>query len=594
MMGVKNHQLVVALAICHWLSVAGAQTVLTAQVWSTFIYTRYGERTPFIFPNSLTLTPLGAQQLFQAGASFRQRYVEPVINPEVEYTTIRNISPYQLSQDQLTILSTDDQYISASAQAFLQGLYPPLESSSNYTYITGLSNLANGTNVVAPLNGIQYPNILTASSNDLNSIWVAGMNDCPMYTSSASDYYASSEYETIEADTQSFYSSLQPDFLDGYFSNASVGYYDAYYIYDYLSYAYTHNTTVAETLSPEDLTRAEILADDWVFAMNANTTASGSTAGDHIRAIAGRTLANKILEAFYTTINTQGRANKMTLLFGSFEPMVSFAALAQLVNEQNAAFYDTPAPGSSFVFELFSLLTANDTAAYPDSSDLYVRFFYQNGTGDYSSLVAYPLFGRSPSEIMMPLEDFIMGIQDFMIFSVADWCTTCGSYSVFCPAFEGTDTSSSTSGSSSESESSTHHAVSPAVGGVIGAVVTLVVAGLLFGLVMLFGGVRMHRVQTKRRSELGGFKGAEKLASDQDLTLPKGVAGPEGPPDAAPAPIRGHERVGSWELKDQAKAEEAQGRSLHASNIQAGRPSFEDDDINVNPFAHPVKPHDQV
>lgn len=570
---------------------ASSQTVLTEQVLSTFIFTRYGDSTPFVLPTARTLTPFGAQQLYTAGAKIRGRYLLPGDDGATQTTNIYGISTYQLVYDQLSILSTSDQYVSASAQAFLQGLYPPLETGSNYTYIPGQSTVQNGTNLVAPLNGYQYPQIVTASNNDLNWIWVNGMDDCPAYTASTGDYYNSAAFQSIQNSTASFYAGLEPTLLDGVFSDVSIGYFDAYYIYDYLNYASIHNTTAAALLSPEDLTKAKILADDWVFALNADLSVSGTTPGDHIRAIAGQTLATRILEAFDTTINTQGTSDKMTLLFGSFEPMVALASLVGLASQQNAAFYNLPAPGSSFIFELFSLQDAtNDT--YPETSDIYVRFLYQNGTDSDSSLVEYPLFGLSPSQTMISFSEFATGLQAFMIYDVANWCSTCNSFSVFCPAFVSPTGNLNTGNGLSPA----HKGLSAAVAGVIGAVVALVVAALLFVALMLLAGFRLHRVHTKRRSELGGFKGAEKLASDQDLTLPKGGAGAVVVPAGDPIPARGHERVGSWELKDQAKAQQEQGRGLgaSASDARPRRPSYEDDDMPINQFTPPVAPHDHV
>ena len=509
-----------------------------------------------------------------------------------ESTGISGIASYQIEHDQMTVISSDDQYVFASALAFMQGLYQPLQTSSNYTDIAGQSTIENGTNLVAPLDGYQYPNINSVSSNDLNSIWVSGMNDCPSYLASTNDYYGSNAFDSIQNSTVSFYKSLEPELLDGIFSDASVGYYDAYYIYDYLNYASIHNTTAAQLLSPEDLTKAKILADDWVFALNADIDTSGTTPGDHIRAIAGRTLATRILQAFYTTINNQGTSDKMTLMFGSFEPMVAFLALSGLISPQNAAFYNVPEPGASFIFELHSL-QAEDVDTYPSTSDIFVKFLYQNGTGPDSSLLAYPLFGLSPSQTLISLIDFISGLENFMLFNVEDWCTTCNSFSVFCPAFTGTDGSLDPT----TTLSSSRKRLSPAVTGVIGAGVALAVAALLFGAILLLGGVRMHRVQRKRQSDLAGFKGGKKLASDQDLAIPKGGTGAvavQSEDLAYPAPVKGHERIGSWELKAQAKAEEVEGRVIGPTTMRPRRPSYEEDDTPINPFTPPVAPHDHV
>lgn len=563
-----------------------AQTVLREHIWSSVIYTRYGDRTPYILPTANTLTPLGATQMYSAGNRFRDRYLTSA--PGNGNTVIHGISPYQLDNDQVSITSLNDQFIVGSAQAFMQGLYPPLQASSNATFINGQSQLSNGSNIVSPLNGYQYPQIGTASPLDLNSIWLMGANNCPIYSKSRIEYFSSAFYENLLENNRQFYQSLQPALLNGIFVNSSVNYLNAYLIYDYLNYGSIHNSSFVNDLSFEDLTRAKILADNWVWATYGNTSASGLTEGDYIRAIAGRTVANRIVQALYGNINTAGSFAKLTLLFGGFEPIVSFAALAGLASEQNSQFLGIPEYGSSMVFELFSL-TENDTGSYPATTDLNVRFFFQNGTDESSELIAYPLFGNGPSGISMTLNDFIAGMQKFMMLSVADWCETCASYSIFCPAFKVNGGDSGVGAGRGSPKSG----LSSVVAGVIGAFVTLAVIGLLIGAAMIFGGARLYRQRSKRRSELNGFKGGEKLASDQDLTIPKGSSGAT-VAVVGSAPARGHERVGSWELGDQRKAEEAQLPGLKSSGALGRRPSFQDDDLHVSPFADPVKPNERV
>ena len=425
--------------------------------------------------------------------------------------------------------------------------------------------------------------------NDDNSIWIAGEVSCPAYTASAYEYYTSPEYAIILDTSAEFYEGLEEDFLSGIFTNSSVGYFDAYYIWDYLQYGFIHNTSIADHISEETLLHARALADQLTFALNGNTSASGSTPGDQIRAIGGRTLATRIVEALYTNIDTSGKYDKMTLLFGSYEPMVSFAALAGLASEQNPQFYSIPDPGSSMVFELFSL-SVNDTGEYPDRSDLNVRFLFQNGTGDGTQLISYSLFGGDPSQDFITFSEFVSGMEAIWMPSVADWCDVCSSFSVFCPAFVG-DGGSSPSNPTYGAEPPSHRGISPAVAGVIGAVVTLVVVGILAAVLALLGGLRVYKIKTKGRSDLGGFKGGEKLASDADLTVAKAKVGGivTGPPAG-----RLHERVGSWELGDQTKARDAQIPNLGSSDLPERRPSFEDDELHVHPLAAPVKPDDHV
>ena len=63
------------LAVAANLLTVQAQDVLRRQVVSTFIYTTYGDRTPMAWSQEPVLTPLGAQQLYEAGVNFRQRYI---------------------------------------------------------------------------------------------------------------------------------------------------------------------------------------------------------------------------------------------------------------------------------------------------------------------------------------------------------------------------------------------------------------------------------------------------------------------------------------------------------------------------------------
>ena len=570
---------------------AGAQTVLSEQIWASVVFSLYGDRTPYILPETYTLTPLGAQQLYSAGSGFRDRYVSAPHSLLSEYignTVIDGISEFQLDSNQVTIESTADQFIVASAQAFVQGLYPPLQLSSNDTSTTSQSTLANGSNVIAPLYGYQYPQIYTASMNDENSIWISGEVSCPAYTTSSDDYYASTEYATTLDATANFYAGLQQDFLDGVFTNSSVGYFDAYYIWDYLQYGFIHNASIATHISVDALLRARALADELVFALNGNTSASDN----QIRAIGGKTLATRVAQSLYTNIDTSGQYDKLTLLFGSFEPMVSFAALAGLASEANPQFFSIPLPGSSMVFELFSL-SVNGTGDYPDMSDLNVRFLFQNGTGDGSELISYALFGTDPSQIMS-FDEFVAGMENIWMPSVAEWCDICGSFSVFCPAFVGDSGNGSSSGPSYGAGSSSHSRISPAVAGVIGAIVTLVVVAIVTAIVALLGGLRVYRIKAKSRSDLGGFKGGEKLASDPDLTASKGKVGATITGVRSPPAGGLHERVGSWELGDQVKAKDAQIPNLGSSDLPEGRPSFEDDELHVSPFASPLKPDDRV
>ncbi|KAA6406688.1 MAG: hypothetical protein FRX48_09411 [Lasallia pustulata] len=552
-------------------------------IWSSVIFTRYGDRTPIIVPQESVLTPVGAQQLYSAGSYFRNRYVAPLDQDGAASLAINDISKYEVDSTQVFTMSTVDEHIATSAQAFLQGLYPPLSISSNNTGNNSIP--ANGSNIEAPLGGYQYSQIYTVGELDLNSIYIAGEINCPAYDNAASAYFGTPEFQQTQAATQSFYASLEALIPAQELPEAFIGYENAYAIFDYLNYVYTHNTTV--NLSTDDLTRARILADQWVYAINGNVTENSAAEGVGSRTfstISGQTLVAEILRLLFTNIQSEGIQGKINLLFGSFEPMTAFAALANLPNI-NANFYGLPVYGSSMVFELFGV-GESSSAPYPDLKDLNVRFLFRNSTDPSSELISYPLFGHGPSQTDMSFQDFVQNMENIMLASVGDWCTVCNSTSVFCASFVNDTSNNSTDDGSDSLPEKVKDSMRPAVAGVIGAIIALFLAGLVLGAVILVGGIRFYRTKTKRRSQLGGFRGGERLASDQDLTLRNGGAG-------ATVTNNGHEQAGSWELKETGKWKKANDGDLQNISLPR-RASYEDDDVAVSPQAEPVKVDERV
>lgn len=89
-------------------------------------------------------------------------------------------------------------------------------------------------------------------------------------------------------------------------------------------------------------------------------------------------MAAQAIQLLINNIETKGTASKLSIPFDSFEPMVAFAALAQLP-QANTNFYGLPEYGSSMIFELFSS-GSNSNLTYPNINDLLVRFLFRNGT----------------------------------------------------------------------------------------------------------------------------------------------------------------------------------------------------------------------
>ncbi|OJD16367.1 hypothetical protein AJ78_03466 [Emergomyces pasteurianus Ep9510] len=579
-----------------------AQDTIQEKIWSSVVYTIYGDSTPQALPYSQTLTPWGAQQLVGVGSAFRSRYLGNDRQPENPGTRIGGISPVTLVHDELTILSTADQYVSASAQAFMQGFYPPMPNSSNNTTTRDLANIVNGTSVDFPLNGYQYPEIVTPSFQDPNSVYVAGQVNCQTYGAALSQWLASNEFRSIDSESAPFYSDIYSRALQGVFARENANFLHAFAIYDYLNYQHIHNSTSQSIISLNDLNHARYLADKWVFAANGNLEIRGRIGGeeDKILAVAGRTLAKYVVEAFETNYLTNGAENKLSLLFGSFEPMVAFASLSKLASDRHTNFFGLPNQGASMVFELFSMASNVSSNEYPGLTDLMVRFFLRNGTNASDSstpLVSYPLFGRGPGQPGMPFREFKNEMVDIMM-AVPVWCHSCGGdSSTFCAAYAPDFRAYPGFGSRS---------LKPAVAGAIGAVVGLIVAGLIVAIACWACGLRLCRNVTRRRSDLGGFKGGDKLASDPDLAGGSrskaepptvGVSVKVGDGVDSDTAARGHERVGSWEMRSKIVSTEhgidTDNRANPNGNTQA-RLSLEDDDLTVNPIAEPVKAYEHV
>ena len=261
--------------------------------------------------------------------------------------------------------------------------------------------------------------------------------------------------------------------------------------------------------------------------------------------------------------------------------MISLASLIGLP-DMYEQFFGLPDLGSSMVFEMFTAANVS-TNNYPSTQELQVRFLFRNGTNSTNNLDEYPIFGNPETIMAMSLDDFSVAIEGIMTATIGEWCNVCESNSVFCPAY-----TNSTNSTSSTTSPSISPASRPVVAGVIGAIIALILAGLVLALAMLLFGIRFHRrPNPKRRSHLGGFKGAEKMASDPDLTVLKSGAGAT---VVREGQTQGHERVGSWELGEGSK-----GKDFGAlpSAAEGRRPSFEAD-ADDETHGEPVKVDERV
>ncbi|KAF2162634.1 hypothetical protein M409DRAFT_26876 [Zasmidium cellare ATCC 36951] len=550
-------------------------------VWSSVIFQRTGERTPEIIRDNspVTLTSIGANQAYEAGAWFRRRYIDAAIPSNRNGTNgafnagapLWGLNADIYSSAETYAISLDQQFNVATASAFFQGLYPPIGPSQNGSVSstidpTGLD--AENQYILAPLNGYQYPQIHTADGFDPNFIYLSGNLDCPAFDSAAGEYLKTTQYSVTQEQFDGIYDAIGSALLQNVIPLDTWDYRNAYPIYDYLSYQYNHNSTAQDTLNryrdvatnTSYLTILRDLSSEQQYAQLGNlsqtpTFSTGETGG--ISTIAGNYLAARILSQLQQAIASSGTQFKLNLLFADFYPLLSLFALTQLP-AASPNFYGTPAFASSAVFELFSY----SNASFPAEEDLWVKFYFRNGTSDEDAYQSYSLFDLGPSQAELPWADFQQQMAAISVGSVGEWCTLCGATNLFCSAYNASQTRSWLDGSGSFNNS--HRGLAPALAGLIGALVALAVAACLFAASMLLFGIRLHRRRSPK-SELGGFKGGAKMASDQDLTIPKGGGGAEvveeqqGP--MSPVVAGGHERVGSWELKS---------KDVEAGNLRVG------------------------
>ncbi len=330
----------------------------------------------------------------------------------------------------------------------------------------------------------------------------------------------------IYNNTMTFYEQLWTQFfsIGNAFPRTMANFWSAYDLWDYASYKYTHDNDTRSIISADDLSLMGQLASTLERDLNGNLSSSGLMQGDMIRAIAGRTLATRVVALLKGNIASGGSLNKLNLMFGSYEPFVAFFALSRLVDGPSSDTFmkSLPNPGAAMMFELFSM--GGNASLYPDPQDLWVRFLYRNGTDPNAPFVQYSLFGNPNSQSNMQYNDFLGLMSGICIGSLANWCYTCQSVDLFCFGLQPTAPSNSTGAQATGLSSQ----VTPVVGGILGAVLTIFV----FGVGMIAN--RLYRGNAKGSSTLGGFKGA-KMASDADIAYANGG--------------KRHERVGSWELR---------------------------------------------
>ncbi|KAK7513669.1 histidine phosphatase superfamily [Phyllosticta citriasiana] len=551
----------------------GGVPTVDAAVHSAVIFTRTGERTPLLQTSGpASLTPWGAQQAHDQGNFFRQLYVSGETN-EGDATgprAIVDLSKDALKNDQIFVLSPENDYATATAMAFMQGLYPPLGMNmSNAALLDGAATLSNGSFVQAPLGGYQYPQLRTASNNDPNLIYVAGAYGCVNAAKDRDEYFNTAESSETKNRTGELYNNVGNAVLLGAISEESWNYDRAYLIYDYVNYAYWHDSSVQRAFANNETLRGTLdplryLADQQQWAMVNSTDPA-----HFVRSIAGQALASKILNQLYVNINTAGSAAKLSLLFGEFDPMLAFVGLTGL-SDEDPDLRGIPDWASSLVVELYSddppgqssntsVVTSNSTdgftATYPDVANLSVRFYLRNGSDPYIPLNQYGIFQNPPPQQNQDGADNNAPSPLMPDPVIPAWCAVCEARSLFCTALNADLRGPKDGGRKNrDRDNGDDSALSPAAAGVLGAGFAAKAASASAATAATLPCLPSSKRRRRNRCNAsfsngggggGGFKGSDKLESDLDVSFacngaPPGshasIAGFVPPPPPSPPP----------------------------------------------------------
>ncbi|PHH79031.1 hypothetical protein CDD80_5745 [Ophiocordyceps camponoti-rufipedis] len=412
-----------------------AQQGLT--VWVAAAYISHGETTPRLSGRRPVLTPEGAQQLLRQGGAFRRRYLTPGSN-----STIRNMSVDAIDSRHLFAMSSSDAWVASSAQAFIQGLYPPrtgaVPGDLGRDYATGNDSKDY------PLGGYQYPLVQTLSSRDPYSVGLQGNVGCGSWQWEMKNLFEKRRdiEARIEATSGIYQALFESEPLQGVIPMARVNYVNAVEVYDLVKYMYAHNETVFRKLGNAD----EVLRvlNTLAYSSERDKTGYNGTAGDlktttfpgahatysEVYSIAGRTLAGRFADRLIEAVASSGKRDKMTLMFGSSRPLVSFLSVAGLLTRQNLAsgpLSQMPGPGASLVIEVVSDAAAAKQRAFPAAADLSVRFLYKPSADANESLTTYPLFGSGVDGTTVPYEAFLRRMREKGT-TPLEWCDICLSH----------------------------------------------------------------------------------------------------------------------------------------------------------------------
>ncbi|CAE6456962.1 unnamed protein product [Rhizoctonia solani] len=367
----------------------------SSTVLGVVLLTRHGDRQGFYqSPESYTpvqtaITPLGLVQEYQLGQLIRSLYFN-ASSPSV----ISGISTGLFDQNQVRIRADaggEGGVIFDSAVALSQGVWPAANAFN--------TTLANGTTVVAPLNGYQYAPIESVEPD--TDISLEGWTECNTFATATSAFYNSTEFKEVSDANADFLASLRSIVGPGRPLKLTN------MIYDFLNVQSIHNQSLAQQITPDILARARVLANWHQY----HTFSSPDMGG--VGNIAARTIIPDIVSSLNAFANTS-QPLRFTYLSLSYKPFISlfnmtgvathYPSLAGIVNYASAVTLELRQPTSG--------------------GSPFVRLNFKNGSTE-AEFTTYNMFGANQDT---PLNEFTSRLTPYAINDLNDWCTTCSNW----------------------------------------------------------------------------------------------------------------------------------------------------------------------
>ncbi|KDN50703.1 hypothetical protein RSAG8_01201, partial [Rhizoctonia solani AG-8 WAC10335] len=425
-------------------------------VLGVVLLARHGDRQGFYqssdnyTPTQTAITPLGLVQEYQLGQLIRNLYLN-ANSPSV----ISGISTGLFDQNQVRIRADaggEGGVIFDSAVALSQGVWPAATAFN--------TTLANGTTVVAPLNGYQYAPIESVEPD--TDVSLEGWTECNTFTTATSAFYNSTEFMQVSDANADFLTSLR-----------SI-------IYDFLNVQSIHNQSLAQQITPGILARARALANWHQY----HTFSSPNMGG--VGNIAARTIIPDIVSSLNAFANAS-QPLRLTYLSLSYKPFISlfnmtgvatqYPELAGIVNYASAVTLELRQP------------TLGGSPFPTLGGSPFVRLNFKNGSE--AGFTTYSMFGGNQDT---PLDEFTSRLTPYAIDDLNDWCTTCNNWEDRkCNLVAAANTSAVVW---------QKNLVTPVGAGFIGAAVTIAVFSAALAVLAFVGLLTFGRKSRKERSVL--------------------------------------------------------------------------------------------